>query len=302
MKPPDSSLSSAELAAHASYLRGLARALLGERPEADDLVQDTLVAALEHPPRSVAGLRAWLATVARDRAMDRTSVPSARTDEGGEFLLDWVQSGEVEVQARVPRDQAAGHARARLVCEPDGTHQVELTLSSEPAIRGRVVDAEGDALEGWHVYWKSSEWLDMSPTLPGTRSTLGGFCVTDTEGYFAVPDAEELRWDVSVAAPGENPFPPRAEHKGVSAVDGALTVVVESSFTEPCVLVLRLLDADGRPPQDVQAALWDEHRSAGVLPEYDASTGVATWSISLPGRYGVQVRRGEARAWPTTVS
>lgn len=65
MTPPD-----LDLAAHTAYLRGLARALVGAGADADDLVQDTLVAALEHPPRPERGLRAWLGTVARNRARD----------------------------------------------------------------------------------------------------------------------------------------------------------------------------------------------------------------------------------------
>ncbi|HVS19508.1 MAG TPA: sigma factor, partial [Planctomycetota bacterium] len=63
MTPPEP-----DLAAHTAYLRGVARALLGAGADADDLVQDTRVAAREHPPRRAGGLRAWLGTVARNRA------------------------------------------------------------------------------------------------------------------------------------------------------------------------------------------------------------------------------------------
>ena len=69
MPPPEPRPSSADLSEHAAYLRALARGLLGRGAEADDLVQDTFVAALEHPPRGAGGLRAWLATVARHRAI-----------------------------------------------------------------------------------------------------------------------------------------------------------------------------------------------------------------------------------------
>jgi RNA polymerase sigma-70 factor (ECF subfamily) len=52
-----------------AWLRRLARTLAADPASADDLVQDTWVAALERPPRaSGADLRAWLAAVARNFA------------------------------------------------------------------------------------------------------------------------------------------------------------------------------------------------------------------------------------------
>lgn len=54
-----------------AWLRALALELVGDSQSAEDVVQDTCVAALEHPPHSAAsdvGLRAWLARVARNLA------------------------------------------------------------------------------------------------------------------------------------------------------------------------------------------------------------------------------------------
>ncbi|MBK9383646.1 MAG: sigma-70 family RNA polymerase sigma factor [Planctomycetes bacterium] len=53
------------LLSHALWLRGLARQLVHDEPSADDVVQDTWVAALEHPPARPESARAWLARVAR---------------------------------------------------------------------------------------------------------------------------------------------------------------------------------------------------------------------------------------------
>ncbi|HVS18647.1 MAG TPA: carboxypeptidase-like regulatory domain-containing protein, partial [Planctomycetota bacterium] len=241
-------------------------------------------------PRSGARVRASR-EVGALRDMDRTPVPTARTDERGEFVLDWVQPGEVEVRASDPDDPSAGRARARLECVAGERNQVELALDPEPSIRGRVVDGEGRPLEGWRVHARSADRLEMSPFHPGT-SSLVDVRSTDAEGRFVFQNAGDLRWNLAVAAPGESPFPPRATLEGVRASDGEVEIVIENTATEACVLAVRLVDANGRPPQDVQAALWDEQRTAGTFPEYDASTGVARWSVSLPGRYAVQVRRG----------
>ncbi|MEW6744902.1 MAG: sigma factor [Planctomycetota bacterium] len=51
---------------HASWLRALARSLLMDAERAEDVVQQTWLVALEHPPRSHRNLRAWLGAIARN--------------------------------------------------------------------------------------------------------------------------------------------------------------------------------------------------------------------------------------------
>src|SRR5207237_2166006 len=57
-------------------LRGLARSLAYGDAEADDLIQDAAVAALEHPPVEDRPVRPWLAAVLRNRR--RMDVRQAR--------------------------------------------------------------------------------------------------------------------------------------------------------------------------------------------------------------------------------
>lgn len=57
-----------ELLAEAGWLRGLAASLIRDATQADDLVQDTWLAALRRPPHSDAEPRPWLARVARNLA------------------------------------------------------------------------------------------------------------------------------------------------------------------------------------------------------------------------------------------
>ena len=63
---------SIDLTRQVASLRALARSLVRDPSGADDLVQDTLVVALERPPRSRDSVRGWLATVARRLALDRS--------------------------------------------------------------------------------------------------------------------------------------------------------------------------------------------------------------------------------------
>src|SRR5262245_7778646 len=53
------------LLAHRDFVRGLVRALVSDPHHADDVTQDTWLAALENPPRDASALRSWLARVAR---------------------------------------------------------------------------------------------------------------------------------------------------------------------------------------------------------------------------------------------
>jgi RNA polymerase sigma-70 factor (ECF subfamily) len=63
------------LLAHHSFLVSLARSLVGDEHAAEDAVQETWVRALERPPRSASGARAWLARVTASRA--RNSIRGA---------------------------------------------------------------------------------------------------------------------------------------------------------------------------------------------------------------------------------
>ena len=67
MKPTEA-MSPDQLTTHEAFLRRLARALVSDGPDADDLVQEAYAAALERPPEAPGSLRAWMAGVVRNKA------------------------------------------------------------------------------------------------------------------------------------------------------------------------------------------------------------------------------------------
>jgi len=74
-----------ELTAHSQWVRRLARSLVHDETAADDLVQDTWVAALSRPPSDRQALRGWLGRVVRTLAWKRqrrASTGSLAGDEG----------------------------------------------------------------------------------------------------------------------------------------------------------------------------------------------------------------------------
>lgn len=68
MNPRPGFASAEELLNEAGFLQRLARELVSDPHAATDLAQDTLLVALEHPPKKQGSLRGWLATVATNLA------------------------------------------------------------------------------------------------------------------------------------------------------------------------------------------------------------------------------------------
>jgi RNA polymerase sigma-70 factor (ECF subfamily) len=79
----------ADLLQHAGWTRQLARGLVGSDLAADDVLQDTWLAALRHPPDPGRPLRPWLGTVIRNKVFNRSRerarrrAREARADESG---------------------------------------------------------------------------------------------------------------------------------------------------------------------------------------------------------------------------
>ena len=66
MTPPESpSVVLDDLLDHASWLQGLARNLVADEATAEDLVQETWVAAIKKPPRDTDRPRSWMRSVVR---------------------------------------------------------------------------------------------------------------------------------------------------------------------------------------------------------------------------------------------
>lgn len=84
-----------ELLAHAASLRRLATALLGNSGDADDLVQDTYLAALHSPPASNRAPRPWLNQVLRNFARMRARAGAVRK----QYAMDHAEEDAVSEPA-----------------------------------------------------------------------------------------------------------------------------------------------------------------------------------------------------------
>lgn len=93
----------AELLASTGWLRRLARRLLGDTHSVDDVVQDTMVAALE-APGTVRDWDAWLTRVVRNKAARHHRIESRRREREQALGSDEVpDTAEIVVQAALQR-------------------------------------------------------------------------------------------------------------------------------------------------------------------------------------------------------
>ena len=135
-------MDSAALLAELPRLRRYARALLGDRAAADDLVQDTLERAWTRMARWQPGsdLRSWLLAIMHNLRIDqlrRPAIPATSLDEDGiEFPERATQTDRIEVTeleaalARLPEEQ---RAVLLLVALEDMSYaQIAATLSIPP--------------------------------------------------------------------------------------------------------------------------------------------------------------------------
>ena len=76
------------LLSHTEWIRSLARSLVRDAAAADDLTQDTLLAALRGQPRDPARLRPWLAGIARNLARNEQRKGRRRGDTEADRALE----------------------------------------------------------------------------------------------------------------------------------------------------------------------------------------------------------------------
>ncbi|MCB9876456.1 MAG: hypothetical protein H6835_02550 [Planctomycetes bacterium] len=131
-----------------------------------------------------AGADVMLVSMAHDDVDVDGWTPSATTDSAGRVAL-LVQPGKWLLFARTELDMAY----QRL--EVEGPQELSLKMEPMPAMRGRVVDADGEPIAGAALYTTSASWHsgnDRDPALERIANNLNwswiGRTRTDAEGRF----------------------------------------------------------------------------------------------------------------------
>jgi len=224
-KPTPPSL--AELLQHAGWTRQLARGLVGSDVAADDVLQDTWLAALRRPPDAGRPLRPWLGTVIRNKVFNRSrerarrDAREARADESksaesAESLLGRLEIHKILVD--VVSELAEPYRQTILLAYFEQLSSAEIgERQNVPAstVRGRLKTALELLREALDARLGSrSEWLpavtDLArlPASParsqprGTRTSVGsgGGAAGGAGGGVLIPGAVGLVALVAAAA------------------------------------------------------------------------------------------------------
>lgn len=144
------------LLAETDWMRKLARALVRDVEAADDLVQDTVVAALRARPELDRGLRPWLARVLRNFARERVRSGARRTAREEVHSTRDVEAPQAsELAARVELQQLV----VRLVLELDEPLRRTVLLRYFEGLEPAQIAASTGAPDGT-VRWRLKRGLD----------------------------------------------------------------------------------------------------------------------------------------------
>lgn len=86
---------------HREFVRALARSLVRDEHAAQDVVQETWLEALRHPPRAAAALPGWLARVVRSRAQNVARGEGRRVARERSVAREEVDESEEKLRERV---------------------------------------------------------------------------------------------------------------------------------------------------------------------------------------------------------
>ena len=142
---------------HATWLRRLAGGLVGDRALADDLAQDTWVAALQRPPDTDRPVRPWLARVVRNAARFRWRSDANRAAREAVTTMnaETVTPTSEELLARHQLQQLL----AMLVGELDEPYRATILLRYAEGLEPTLI-ARRLALPASTVRWRIKEGLE----------------------------------------------------------------------------------------------------------------------------------------------
>jgi len=200
-EPPPQHHRAEDLLAHADWLRRLSRSLV--RDGADDLVQDTWISALRHPPRREQPPAPWLSRVLRNAARSRRRSDDRRTRrelerfeprhepgsdetvvaiETQRVLLDAVEALAEPLRSTVVRHYFHGRTSIEIARDDgvaDSTVRTRLRQAVEE-LRRRLDDRHDGSRAAWvtvlEPWARRAEHTVAAPTV--TVTVLGGIAMS----------------------------------------------------------------------------------------------------------------------------
>lgn len=327
-----------ELLLELGWLRQLARALVRDQHAAEDLVQDTVAAALANPPRRGGGreLRPWLAAVARNLAALRHRSSARRTRREGRAGVREQLTPPVELE-QAERFQQLAEAIVRLpapfkevvlLCFYEGlsvreaARRLDLPLETVRTRRSRAVRMLRD---DYQRRYGAHSLLALSGSLLAAGPSVAPFIpiilmkeklLVPAVAVLAMLAWLTLRIDVVDPNGGDHaavgaglavsriPDPGGLVSPAGSSPSGQADVRLVYPPAEPrCELVVRYLHSDGRTPfagATIRAS-WDDFL---YLQHYrsegvEATTGGdGRCTLAVPPRLAIKVSAARSGSQP----
>ena len=250
------------LLAHRAFVRGLAHALVRDPSEAEDIEQETWLAALRKPPHG-ANPRAWLGSVVRRQAARR---------------------GRREARLRQRAEHAPGAAAPR---EPgDVLERAETTQRAIRAVLALEDPYRTTLLLRFHEDHSIAEVAHAMGVPVETARTRLRRGLARVRHDLDTEHGERKRWALLLAPPGSLPFTAAAP---VTTITGGWMTYQGSRALLAAALLLLIVGG-------VWVFLADPFEWRGVEPQSDeglASDGVTLPGATLEGRLGASAGKPE---------
>jgi RNA polymerase sigma-70 factor (ECF subfamily) len=276
---PPSAAATEQLLAHTEWLRRVARALTTNAEDADDVVQQTWLAAIERPPAHLGNLRGWLATLARNLVRSRRRSRERETARTRALPPPPPAPTPAESVARAELQQAV----------------LDAVLALEEPYRATLVQRYCDELSADEIARRSGVPVETVRTrvkrgldqvrgsvarkLGGEREHLAAL-LAPLIGGGVVGTGAKVGWFVGIAAlvVASTTLVIRiARHEGGARESvAAVAPAGAANETEPALAASRQADAPA-PPTDPAAA----ESAASVAKEFDV-TGTVVDSGGAP--------------------
>ncbi|MEZ6016389.1 MAG: sigma-70 family RNA polymerase sigma factor [Planctomycetota bacterium] len=225
--------------------------------------------------------------------------PSATSDAEGAYTLDLVPQGEHVVSAESAWSAPRALAKVPVIV-PEGTAALDLTLSDEPAIGGRVIDHDGLPIVGVQI--ELTDALGNAYPRSLLTDDAGRFratCLPAPQGFrlgskLRKGDGRVLiigEWTVTARTVSAQGIRVLGSVEGVRP--GTLDVELTAVRPEPASAFLtgRVVWPGGRVPADARLTAWRTGTNAGVFVDVEAESGRFRHGPLQPGSYRLELTR-----------
>ncbi len=197
------------------------------------------------------------------------------SDASGRYELRDLPLGSQQVRASL---KGAGKDQRGLAIEPGQSYAWDPMLSLGLQVRGRVVDASGEPVQGLNVQ------LDRLPGGDGWRATAK----VAVDGSFVLDNCSDVDHELAVFLPTWE-FPPLARVTGVRPGPDELLIEIPADARQLAVVSGRVADARGVVPAGLSVGLHATGSTSGQGGQVDAATGAFEIAKVRAGSYQLWV-------------